>query len=42
MLENEIDAESDLNQILIRLLTSFNQYTVNSLTFTVNWLKFNL
>ncbi len=36
MLKNETDAELDLNQISIRLLTSFNQYTVNLLTFTVN------
>ncbi len=34
--------KSDLSQILTKLLTSFNQYTVNSLTFTVNWLEFDL
>ena len=36
MLENETDAESDLSQILTKSLTSFNQYAVNSLAFTVN------
>ncbi len=36
MLEKRKDAESDLNQILTKSLTSFNQYAVNLLAFTVN------
>ncbi len=42
MLEKKKDAESYLGQISTRSLTSSNQYTVNSLAFTVNWLKLKL
>ena len=34
-----VKPESDLGQILTRLLTSFNHYAENSLAFTANWLK---
>ncbi len=37
-----VKPESDLDQLSTRSLTSFNQYAVNSLAFTVNWLEFDL
>ena len=37
-----VKSESDLDQLSTRSLTSSNQYAVNSLAFTVNWLEFDL
>ncbi len=37
-----VRSRSDLSQISTKSLINFNQYAVNSLTFTVNWLEFNL
>ncbi len=37
-----VKCRSALDQISTRLLINFNQYTVNSLAFTANWLEFDL
>ncbi len=37
-----VKSESDLDQLSIKSLTSSNQYAVNLLAFTVNWLEFDL